>query len=221
MSAAPAYPPICPCTRKGSASGPRIAWQCSGLFLIFLWLSLPVLGQPPLPSQPERSPDAQPLDTVEVTKRLPSPGRAAMLSATLPGLGQAYNGAFWKIPIIYAGFGAVAYAVNFNNGEYQEMRRAYLAKVDGNPNTPDDYPFYTDASLKRAMEYYRRNLELSYILGAALYLLNILDANVQAHLMDFDVSEDISMKIEPRMDPSPALAGPVSHLPALKLTFRF
>lgn len=221
MSIQPAYQPQCPVNLKGSASGQRFAWRISGLSLILLLLALPVLAQTPVPNP--TPPQAQPLpdDTLAASQRIPSPGRAAMLSATLPGLGQAYNRAYWKIPIIYAGFGAVAYAVNFNNGNYQEMRRAYLAKVDGNPNTPDNYPFYSDASLKRAMEYYRRNLELSYILGAALYLLNILDANVQAHLMDFDVSEDISMKIEPRMEPSPVLAGPVSHLPALKLTFRF
>jgi len=160
-------------------------------------------------------------DALDTAKPLPLPGRAAILSATLPGLGQAYNGAYWKIPIIYAGFGAVAYAVNFNNNEYQVFRKAYLAKVDGNPNTIDEYPLYSDAALKRAMDYYRRNLELSYILGVALYLLNILDANVQAHLMDFDVSEDLSMRLEPQLAPLPFLAGPASHTPGLKLTFRF
>ncbi|MEE4177043.1 MAG: DUF5683 domain-containing protein [Bacteroides sp.] len=221
MSIAPAYHPNASCTLRGTARDRGFAWRYAGGLFVLLLLALPLFSQTPLPDQPQRSPEALPIDTLPSGRRIPSPGRAAMLSATLPGLGQAYNRAYWKIPIIYAGFGGVAYAVNFNNDNYQEMRRAYLAKVDGNPNTPDNYPLYTDASLKRAMEYYRRNLELSFILGAALYLLNILDANVQAHLMDFDVSEDISMKIEPRMDPSPALAGPVSHLPALKFTFRF
>lgn len=221
MSALPEYPSQHCCTPKGPASCPRMARRLSGLFLVLLVFTTPAWGQTPLPIQPQHSPEALPLDTLTASPRLPSPGRAAMLSATLPGLGQAYNRAYWKIPIIYAGFGAVAYAVNFNNDNYQEMRRAYLAKVDGNPNTPDEYPFYTDASLKRAMEYYRRNLELSYILGAALYLLNILDANVQAHLMDFDVSEDLSMSITPSTGPRSAFAGPVSHLPSLTLTFRF
>jgi hypothetical protein len=135
--------------------------------------------------------------------------------------GAGIQWAYWKIPIIYAGFGGVVYAVNFNNTEYQAWRKAYFAKVDGNPNTIDEYPLYSDASLRRAMEYYRRNLELTYIVGVALYLLNILDANVQAHLMDFDVSEDLSMRVEPKMLPINPLAGPIGHAPGIKLSFRF
>ncbi len=154
-------------------------------------------------------------------QKIRSPGRAAMLSAALPGLGQAYNGVYWKIPIIYAGFGGVALAVNFNNTHYQNWRKAFIAKVDNNPNTIDDYPAYSDASLKRAMEFYRRNLELTYIVGVALYLLNILDANVQAHLMDFDISPDLGLQIQPSFETLPAFAGIAPHSAGLKITFRF
>ncbi len=116
-----------------------------------------------------------------------------MLSATLPGLGQAYNRKYWKVPIIYAGFGTLAYFVDFNQGYYQKWREAWIARVDGNPNTIDDYPLYSDDALERAMNYYRRNLEITYVLTAALYLLNILDASVDAHLMHFDVGEELSL----------------------------
>lgn len=190
--------------------------------LIFLFsFTLPGIAQQTRVALAETQPNGFESDTLAKKKRIPSPGRAALLSATLPGLGQAYNGAYWKIPIIYAGFGGVVYAVNFNNTEYQAWRKAYFAKIDGNPNTIDEYPLYSDASLKRAMEYYRRNMELTYILGVALYLLNILDANVQAHLMDFDVSEDLSMRVEPQMVPINPLAGNIGHAPGIKLTFRF
>lgn len=191
------------------------------IFIFFIFISLSGKAQQPTMDQPEFSPDAQVVDTLELKNDLPIPARSAMLSATLPGLGQAYNGAYWKIPIIYAGFGAVVYAVNFNNTKYQYWRKAYIAKVDGNPNTIDNYPFNSDAALRRQMEYFRRNLELSYIMGAVLYLLNILDANVQAHLMDFDVSPDLSLKIKPQIAPVPSLTGPATHGPGLTLTFRF
>ena len=221
MTAITAYQPAPAPHAQGITAGPSCALKILLVFCLFFILPLSGNSQPTPAGGAAVPAQAIEADTLATQKHIPSPGRAAMLSATLPGLGQAYNGAYWKIPIIYAGFGAVAYAVNFNNTEYQVFRKAYLAKVDGNPNTIDEYPLYSDAALKRAMDYYRRNLELSYILGVALYLLNILDANVQAHLMDFDVSEDLSMRIEPQLAPLPYLAGPAAHAPGLKLTFRF
>lgn len=133
------------------------------------------------------------IDDDKTERPLVLPARASMLSATLPGLGQIYNRRYWKVPIIYAGFGALAYYVNFNSGEYNRFRSAYIARVDGNPNTVDEFPFHSTDVLQRAMNIYRRNLEVTYLLAAALYLLNILDANVDAHLMDFDVGESLSM----------------------------
>ncbi len=131
-----------------------------------------------------------------------SPARAAMLSATLPGLGQIYNRKYWKVPIVYAGFGAVIYFVNFNNTNYQDFRKAYIYRIDGNPNTIDEYPDYSADVLEKAMNFYRRNLEISYIAGGVLYVLNILDATVDAHLFDFNVNEDLSINIRPGIMPS-------------------
>ncbi|MFO7978886.1 MAG: DUF5683 domain-containing protein [Bacteroidales bacterium] len=153
-------------------------------------------------------------------KRFYDPTRASMLSAALPGMGQIYNGRYWKVPIIYVGFGAVAYFVNFNNNEYQFLRNAYLAKVDGNPNTIDEFEGIPAANLQRGMNYYRRNLEISYIAGAVLYLLNILDASVDAHLLDFDVGEDLTMRMHPQITPMPPSQGMASAT-GLKLTIRF
>ena len=152
-----------------------------------------------------------------------SPQKATMLSATLPGLGQAYNGKYWKIPIIYAGFATVAWFVDFNNTEYQNFRRAYLARVDGNPNTTDDFPWVSTDRLERAMNFYRRNLEITYIAGAALYILNILDATVDAHLLDFDVGEELTMNLQPVLIPNMMMqeGNRNNSFAGLKFTFRF
>ncbi|MFW5758367.1 MAG: DUF5683 domain-containing protein [Bacteroidota bacterium] len=150
------------------------------------------------------------------------PLRATMLSATLPGLGQVYNNRIWKVPIVYAGFGAIIYFVDFNNTEYQNFRRAYVARVDGNPNTTDEFPFYSTDQLERAMNFYRRNLEITYIAGAALYLLQILDATVDAHLLDFDVGEDLSMNILPSFHLNSGFFSSLrSPVTSIKISFSF
>ncbi len=153
-----------------------------------------------------------------------SPQRAAMLSATLPGLGQIYNKKYWKVPFVYAGFGAVIYFLEFNNSRYQEFRRAWVARVDGNPNTIDDFPAYSTDQLERATKYYQRNLEITYISAAAIYLLNILDATVDAHLLDFDVGEDLTMKIRPTVIPVSHQSSLLKHqtpVAGLKFSFKF
>lgn len=151
----------------------------------------------------------------------PSPARAAMLSATLPGLGQIYNRRYWKVPIIYAGFGTLLYFVDFNSTNYNKWRKAWLARVDGNPNTVDDYPLHSTDVLERAMNFYRRNLEITYILSAALYLLNILDASVDAHLMNFDVGETLSFGVKPAPAPVSGLFHNSSHSAQISFVFRF
>lgn len=153
-----------------------------------------------------------------------SPQKATLLSATLPGMGQIYNGKAWKVPIIYAGFGTIAYAVMFNNTNYQEFRQAYMARVDGNPNTVPDEKFelYRTDNIRSGMNFYRRNLEISFIAAAALYVLNILDATVDAHLLDFDVGEDLALKFRPTITP-PVQGNMTFRNPAagFTLTLRF
>ncbi len=151
---------------------------------------------------------------------IPAPSKAAMLSATLPGLGQVYNRKYWKVPIIYAGFGTLVYFVNFNNTEYRMWREAWIARVDGNPNTVDDFPLHSTDVLERAMNYYRRNLEITYILSVALYMLNILDASVDAHLMNFDISEELSFGMQPCIIPSATNAGVTTKSAQITLRIR-
>ena len=153
-----------------------------------------------------------------------SPARASLYSAVFPGLGQIYNKKYWKLPLVYAGFGALGYAVTFNMTNYSKYKSAYIDFTDKLPETqsyldvisgnldpadfdpvlhPDTYDSQQEQwfseQLNNNMDYYRRNRDLSYIGLVGLYLLNIVDATVDAHLFDYDISDDLSMKIEPRL----------------------
>lgn len=137
-------------------------------------------------------------DTSEVKVKKHSPTTAAIFSAIVPGLGQAYNKKYWKIPIIYTGFGVLGYFIYTNADRYDKYQQAYHVRVDDDPLTVDDFVNqYSDADLLTLKKYYRRNLEISIIGTTLLYVLNILDATVDAHLFYFDVSNDLSLRLEP------------------------
>lgn len=128
--------------------------------------------------------------------------KATLYSAVLPGLGQAYNKKYWKIPIIYAGFGTLFYFIGVNGSEYHKFRDAYTIVATGDTANfnNNEYIVKYEANLTQLEEgrnYYRRNLELNYILTGLLYILNIIDASVDANLYNFDVSDDISLRFEP------------------------
>ena len=124
--------------------------------------------------------------------------KASIYSAILPGSGQVYNKKYWKTPIIYLGIGTALYAAKWNQNEYLHYRKAFEYRTDNNDNTIDEYEDrYTETNLITIKNYYRKNRDLSYIVAAGIYLLNIIDASVSAHLFSFDVSEDLSMNIKP------------------------
>lgn len=134
-----------------------------------------------------------------------NPTKASIYSMVLPGLGQAYNKKYWKIPIVYAGFGVFYYFIQFNNKEYKAWRAAYnhtlLDPDDLEPPVNDYELYYGDREnvLKDQKDYYRRNRDLTYILTSVWYLLNIVDATVDAHLFTWEVDENLSMKIGPSL----------------------
>jgi len=139
---------------------------------------------------------------VDITEKkiVHSPKKAALYSTFVPGLGQAYNKKYWKIPVIYAGFGALAYSFNFNQTRFLKYRNAYKYRIDGDPNTVDDFVgVYSDDNLNTLQKYYHRYRDLTVIGAAVLYVLNIVDASVDAHLFAFDVSDNLSMNIEPAL----------------------
>jgi hypothetical protein len=144
-----------------------------------------------------------PADSVKIPKQkdtLHSPKKAAIYSACLPGLGQAYNKKYWKIPIIYAGLGGLAYGAAWNHKYWKQYHNALLIRYDDDPATIDEFDGeYSDNDLVTLKNYYSRYRDLCIIGMAAVYTLNILDAAVDAHLFYFDVGPNLSMRIEPQI----------------------
>jgi hypothetical protein len=147
--------------------------------------------------------------------------KAAIFSAVLPGLGQAYNKKYWKIPVIYAGFTVIGYFVVKNSNEYADFKEAYIYVANGD-TTEINNPYvtkYNQSQLKEAMDYYRRNRDLAYIIGALWYTLNILEAYVDAHFFDYDISDDLSMHVSPSAISFPM--APLQPAPGIKVSFKF
>ena len=133
----------------------------------------------------------------DLTEPIQSPRKAAILSSTLPGLGQIYNKKYWKIPIIYAGLLTSAYYINDNNVQYKLYKDAYLKRLDNNPDNDDFVGEYSSGDLLILKDFYRRNREVSILCFVGTYIITVLDASVDAHLFDYDISEDISLQITP------------------------
>lgn len=139
-------------------------------------------------------------DTIPVVKitKYHSPKKAAILSAALPGAGQIYNKKYWKVPVIYAGAAGLVYSFQFNHSRYIKYRNAYKYRIDDDASTVDDYiGVYSDENLNNLQKYYHRYRDLTVIGFAVVYALNIIDASVDAHLFTFDVSDDLSMNVQP------------------------
>lgn len=147
-----------------------------------------------------------------------SPKTATIRSAILPGLGQAYNEKYWKIPVVYVGLGASSYFIVRNTREYNKFRDALIARHD--PDRSDPYDgIYTESQLNTIKETYRRWRDLSYIGFIAVYVLQVVDANVDAHLYNFDVSDDLSLRLRPWSGGRAFQGAPVSNGLSLSLSF--
>jgi len=131
-----------------------------------------------------------------------SPKKAGYMSTFLPGLGQVYNKKYWKVPIIYGGFAALTYFIIDNNTNYIKFRDAYIARIDEDPTNDDILPQYTTDNLRVIKNIYWKNRDLSIILTVTLYILNIFDAIADAHLYSYDISDDLSFRIEPIVEPA-------------------
>ncbi len=119
------------------------------------------------------------------------PTKAAFYSAILPGLGQAYNKKYWKIPIVYGAIGTSLYFYIDNNKKYHNYRDAYKQRLLG---LPDQYDYLDDSRLIAAQRFYQRNRDLSLLVSVGFYILNIVDANVDAHLIQFNVNDKLSFQ---------------------------
>lgn len=133
-----------------------------------------------------------------ITKNIHSPRKAALMSAILPGLGQVYNKQYWKVPILYAGVATLTYFYINNNKSYQSYKTEYTHRMNNDSiGLNPTYTNYSTEGVLQLRDYYEHNYELTIIISAAVYMLNIIDASVYGHLFSFDVGSDLSLKLEP------------------------
>jgi hypothetical protein len=140
------------------------------------------------------------------------PSKAAFYSAILPGLGQAYNKKYWKIPLVYGAIGTSLYFYIDNGKKYHNYRDAYKRRLAG--FSDDQYQYLDDNRLIQAQRFYQRNRDLSLLVTIGFYVLNIVDANVDAHLIQFNVSDNLSFQPE-------VYTNEINYKPNLGLTFNY
>jgi len=131
-----------------------------------------------------------------------NPRKAVLFSALLPGMGQVYNQKYWKVPVIYGAGGAFAYFVGFNQLKYKKFRDA-VANGTQDEVVLIDGRYIPSENLERGMNYYRRYRDISVLGLGAIYLLNIIDAMIDASFFYYDVSDDLSMQLQPVMITAP------------------
>jgi hypothetical protein len=120
-----------------------------------------------------------------------APAKAAFYSAVLPGLGQAYNKKYWKIPVIYAALGASVYFYKRNDDQHNDILRAYKNRLAGRP---DEFSNLDISALERGIRDFKKDRDLSLFVGIGLYILNVLEANIDAHLPDKKIDTNLSFK---------------------------
>ena len=139
------------------------------------------------------------------TNDVSSVKKATTRACIFPGAGQIYNRSYWKVPFVVGGFASMIYCIDWNNRGFQRFKRAYNLLADYEEH-PENYPNgptdefrgrYSADFIKNLRDNYRRNRDLCIILSGALYVLQIIDAHVDAHLKDYDISDDLSMNLEP------------------------
>ena len=162
------------------------------------------------------------------TSDVSSVTKATTLSLICPGAGQIYNKSYWRVPIVVGGFASTIYCIDWNNRGYQRFKKAYRLRADYDQN-PDLYPNgsadefkgrYASSFLKNLRNSYRRNRDLCIILTAGLYILQAIDAHVDAHLRDYDVSDDLSVNVTPMVSYNPYM-GDSSVAVGMNVAFNF
>lgn len=154
-----------------------------------------------------------------LTPKSHSPHLASVLSAVLPGAGQIYNKKYWKVPIIYAGLGALSYSIIKNQQSFRAYQNELIARSNKDTAAMNmNYAVYPDEYLRSNRDYFRNNRDLSIIGVALIYTLNIVDAAVDAHLYNFDVNKSLSIK--PKITPQQTVVSTDFGL-GMGLVFRF
>ena len=153
----------------------------------------------------------------------PDPKRALWLALVIPGGGQIYNRKYWKLPLVYGGFIGCMYAMSWNNTMYKDYSQAYIDLMDNDPSTQSYNQFLhlgmkitTDADKKRYQDIfrkrkdkYRRLRDLSFFVMLGVYALSVIDAYVDAELSVFDISDDLSLRVEPTIINNRSSSNPI------------
>ena len=161
--------------------------------IFFISLFLLILGNSSVFSQKKTDTALKAKDTVKSNDIDPlTPAKAAFYSAILPGLGQAYNKKYWKIPIVYGAIGVSLYYYIDSNQKYNQYRDAYKRRLEG--FTDDEFSYLDESRLIAGQKFYQRNRDLSALFVVGFYVLNIVDANVDAALIQFNVNENLSVR---------------------------
>ncbi len=178
--------------------------------------------------------------SVSKQKKVLSPKKASIYAALFPGLGQVYNGKYWKLPIVYGGYAGLIYVLGWNNNNYNDYFEAYktISKyqtVAQMSQGDKDYlnnlfkiPYWNlnvypsrfetfKTQLKSGKDFYRRSRDMSVIMIAALHVLSIIDASVDANLFDFEINDDLSM----RLTPMPMNFGSGPNIVGINVAFNF
>ncbi len=171
------------------------------------------------------------VDTLKVKKKAINPlapSKAAFYSAVFPGLGQIYNKRYWKVPIVYAIIGGGIYGYIYNDDLYDRFRTAFKRRQAGftddefydlgAPNAPGADPDFSMDALESAQKRYQEDRDLWLLVTIGMYALNIVDANVDSHLKQFNVDDDLSMDFKPYLDLDAITAKPVY---GMALTIKF
>ncbi|MBN1387804.1 MAG: hypothetical protein JW965_05110 [Bacteroidales bacterium] len=191
------------------------------LIILLIMLGINAVAQVIIESGDSISVEQEREEVLPPSARVLSPVKATMMAAAFPGLGQVYNRKYWKIPLVYAGFGALGYSIIRNSQNFDGYMQAYQDLTDDVPETTsyekytplfdsgeidpaleaDNYNPQTHSWVKdqmlNAISYYRRYRDLSYIGVAVWYIVSILDANVDAIMSDYDISPELNISVEP------------------------
>jgi hypothetical protein len=167
-----------------------------------------------------------PIDSLAIRdkeKFRPEPRKATIFAIAFPGGGQIYNRDYWKLPLVYGAFGGAVYAIRWNTLRYNDFLTGYKAFFDlttGNPRTDiTTVPVYlrdreetrdlTLDQVRRGRTAYRRYRDYAYVISVGVYALAAVEANVAAHLKTFDISEDLTLRVEPSLF-QPFVSGPTA-----------
>ena len=168
--------------------------------LFLLNLSIYAFAQQPYSDEYKLSNDSsKSANNLKGIKSWNNPRKATILALAIPGAGQIYNKRYLKAGIVYGSFVGLAYMYDFNRDSLSKYQTIYAAKIDGDSTTIDFYPNRSEAAVKSDRDFHRKYRDLSLIGFVVLYALQAIDANVDAHLKEFNLNEDLSLKLIPNL----------------------